>query len=146
MDGRHGGTPAWTHADSYLWYTIDILAAALSSTARSRPPVLAPFPPSFAPDEWMLAEGPVTLYELLAAGDGTYQRSTVLLTGSGRLGLGLLAGSLGASAIGNARRRARAADDAQVRWRPVDRGGGHDDGLLRPPALLNSERQPGVLT
>lgn len=126
MARRGSGAPRpapWTDDDTCLWHTLDILAAVVTGRPERRSAVLTTFPPRLGADERLLVEGPMTLHGLTTLGDGTYQHSTTLLTGTGRVGVGLAVGSLAASAIGNASRRRAAAAAATPMWRPIDRGG-----------------------
>lgn len=69
------------------------------------------------PGEIAFVSGPCRVLEMRAQGDGSYNTSTFIAGGTGTFGLAMLAGSIGGSAIGNARARSRAAADAQVTWR-----------------------------
>jgi hypothetical protein len=118
-----GDAGKWTEGDSAIWHTLDIVAATLTGRVVERPPILTPFPPSLGQHEKILVQGAVTLHECIAAGDGSYVHSTTFVGGSGVLGAALAVGSLAGSAAGNSRRRAAAAADATLKWRPVDGGG-----------------------
>lgn len=72
--------------------------------------------------EIALAAGTLHVDGFHAVGDGSYEHSTAFVWGTGRFGLALAAGTLAASAIGNAARRTQAAADAQEAWRPLFSG------------------------
>jgi hypothetical protein len=130
----------WSDADTALWHTLDILCAASTGRLAQRQPLLTQFPPQYAPDEIVLAQGHFRLAEHTAAGDGSYLHSTTVVGGTGGFGLALLAGTALASAAGNSRRRAEAAAAAARQWRQIDEGwlfvSSHGFYLQTPTALL----------
>ncbi|MGY1761466.1 hypothetical protein ACI79G_04120 [Geodermatophilus sp. SYSU D00779] len=94
-------------------------AAALAAYFRQggQPaPVAAPF--RMEPEEHCVAVAPVTVLQLVE-GDGTYVHKSGGYLGGGLVGLAALSA---ARAVGNARRRAKAARRATVGWRPVEHG------------------------
>jgi len=106
----------WLPADTALWTTCHIVF----DTIQGRRPeyrVDTPFP--LAGGEAALAAGSLVVDSFHAAGDGSYDRSSTFVWGTGLFGLALAAGTLAASAAGNASRRNRAAADAQHAWRPL---------------------------
>ncbi|KFF60266.1 hypothetical protein JF66_05480 [Cryobacterium sp. MLB-32] len=66
-----------------------------------------------------LAVGDLWVDSFHAAGDGSYDRASTFVWGTGVFGLALAAGTLAASAAGNASRRNQASADAQHAWRPL---------------------------
>jgi hypothetical protein len=109
----------WLPADTALWTTCHIV----SDTVRGRAPehrIETLFP--LLAGEIALAAGDLRADSFHAAGDGSYQRSTAFAFGTGLFGLALAAGTLAASASGNAARRNQAAADAQQAWRPAFAG------------------------
>lgn len=104
----------WLPADTALWTTCRIVA----DTLQNRPAehrALTLFPLSAG--EIALAAGELVADSFHAAGDGTYQRSSMFVVGTGLFGLALAAGTLAASAAENAARASQAAADAQPAWR-----------------------------
>ena len=105
----------WTATDTALWNTCRV-AYYLETTGQAPTvPVGTMFP--LVEGEGALAVGPLVVDEYKAAGDGSYQRSSFIAGGTGVFGLAMLAATAGGSAIGNANRRARAAQDAAAAWR-----------------------------
>lgn len=105
----------WTATDTALWNTCRVAYFVETTGQVPGPPVGTMFP--LVEGEIALAVGPLIVDEYRAAGDGTYQTSTFVAGGSGVFGLAMLAATAGGSAIGNANRRARAAQNAAVMWR-----------------------------
>ncbi|WP_158685307.1 hypothetical protein [Microbacterium halophytorum] len=110
---------AWTPADTAMWHTIAIVSD-LRGERIPRQRVSTLFP--LAPDELALATGPFQIDSMRALGDGSYVHDSSFVFGTGTIGLAMTAGTLIGSAAGNTQRRAQAAADAQVAWRP-DFGG-----------------------
>lgn len=105
----------WLPADTALWTTCHIVFDTVSEREPEHQ-ISTLFP--LAEGEVALAAGDLTVDSFHAAGDGSYEHSSTFLFGSGALGLALAAGTLAASASGNAKRRNQAAADAQLAWRP----------------------------
>lgn len=81
-------------------------------------------PPQRAPTIFVLPSGvvaftygPCRVFELRAAGDGSYQTSGSFAFGTGTLGLALVAGSMIGNAAANSRARSQAQANAQVVFR-----------------------------
>lgn len=105
----------WSQSDAALWHTCR-MAHELETTGRANGIQVGSLF-ALAPWERVLAAGELLVEEFRSAGDGSYQRSSLIAGGTGVFGVALLAGTLGGSAIGNARRRSRAAQDAMQAWR-----------------------------
>lgn len=73
------------------------------------------FSPGHERQAWVSA--PSRIFELRAAGNGTYNQSGGFVFGTGTLGMAMIAGSLIGNAISNSNARARALADAQVAFR-----------------------------
>lgn len=110
----------WTPTDTALWNTCRV-AYILEKTGETPQESVGTMFPLVA-GERALAVGPLIVDEYKAAGDGSYQTSTFVAGGTGVFGLAMLAATAGGSAIGNANRRARAAQDATLAWRPQTSG------------------------
>ena len=115
-------TPVWTHEELLLWETARVVGAIIRSEPVHGHP--APFAMHLAGDgsEGLLVASGFQRRWLGIAGDGTYRTSTTFVGGFSPLGVVLGAATLGASAVGNARRRAKAARAATECWRPLDQG------------------------
>jgi hypothetical protein len=117
----HGGAwpeqqePRWSPLDEHLLHTCDIVADVVEGRLDLRP--LVPTTARLARGDRALVVGPADRYTYRAVGDGSYQHSTFVAFGSPLF----LAGSLAASAIGNASRRRAAEFAAQPRWVPDGR-------------------------
>ncbi|WP_146069486.1 hypothetical protein [Cryobacterium sp. Y11] len=112
----HPRKRSWLPADTSLWTTCHIV----SDTVQGRTPehrIETLFP--LAGGEIALAAGNLFVDSFYAAGNGSYERSSTFVWGAGPFGLALAAGTLAASAAGNASRRNQAAADAQQAWRPL---------------------------
>ncbi|MEV1295208.1 hypothetical protein [Pseudonocardia sp. NPDC049635] len=106
-----------------LHYTSKIASHLFAN--RVPPPeieVRTDFAPMFAPNERIWVQGPYTLEEFSATGDGTYETRHTIVGGTGLLGMTMLAATLGASAAGNKRRRQQAAAAMVPHWHVVDQG------------------------
>jgi hypothetical protein len=104
--------PAWSPLDEYLWHTCEILADLVEGRLGQRP--LVPTTARLAPGDYAVAVGPALRFTWRATGDGSYQHSSMIAFGSPVF----IAGTLAASAIGNASRRRQAELAAQPRWVP----------------------------
>ncbi len=114
---------AWTSRDEILLYSCRIADTIRSGGDVSViPEVLAPFPPPLSPLERLWAAGPFTLLDFRTLGDGSWQTNSFLVGGTGKVGMGLLAGSLIGNAAARSRARSAAAADAVPRWVPIDQG------------------------
>lgn len=109
----------WMSADTALWQTCHI-AHDLTHGRAPEYRVDTLFP--LGPGEQAVAAGTLNVDAFYAIGDGSYTTSTTFAMGTGLFGLALAAGTLAASAAGNAASRNRAAADAQVTWRPLFNG------------------------
>jgi|JI10StandDraft_1071094.scaffolds.fasta_scaffold69824_2 hypothetical protein len=112
----------WTAHESMLWETARIVGAVLrGETLAGRP---TNFALSLSNDysEVVLASGTYERNWLGAIGDGTYRTNTTFVGGFSPMGIVLGGATLGGSALGNARRKSRAAADASIAWRPIDGG------------------------
>ncbi|MFD9904287.1 hypothetical protein [Streptomyces sp. NPDC059063] len=108
---RPDGQPvAWSALDDHLLYTCHLVSDLVEGRLGGRPPI--PTTARLEPGELSLAAGPAAQFAWRALGDGTYTHNSVFAFG----GPAFVAGSLAASALGNAARRRRAAADAQPRW------------------------------
>lgn len=108
-------TREWGQHDAAMWHTCR-MAYELETTGETNPLAAATlFPLSFG--ESALASGELLVEEYRSAGDGSYQRSNLIAGGTGLFGAAMLAGTITGSAIGNARRRSQAAQDAVQTWR-----------------------------
>lgn len=106
----------WLPADTALWTTCHIVADTVHGRLpEHRIDTLFPLTGS----EVALAAGNLYVDAFRAIGDGSYERSSTFAWGTGAFGLALAAGTIAASAAGNASRRKRAAADAQEAWRPL---------------------------
>lgn len=81
------------------------------------PPVRAQTMFRIPPGTVVFVGAPVRVFELRAAGDGTYTKSGGFVFGTGTLGLAMIAGSLAYNASANSSARRRAQQDAQVVFR-----------------------------
>lgn len=106
-------------ADSALWTTCKIVSAL---RRREIPDVRVATLFPLNENEIAFAEGPVHVDEFTTAGNGSYVTRTTFVGGTGLFGLALGAATLGASAAGNASRRAAAQAAATAQWRPVVQG------------------------
>lgn len=115
----------WSTDELLLWETARIVGAV----ARGEPVTGQPahFALNLSGDgtEGLLASVAYERKWLGAVGDGTYRTSTTFVGGFSPLGVVLGAATLGASAAGNARRRAEASRSAAECWRPCDQGTVH---------------------
>lgn len=123
------GAISWSHHDTAVWHACDIANALIAGRIHDRPVVATPFRPHLGPrhphpdnQERVLAQGGFELLTHRPVGDGSYVHDGGFFLAAGRGGLGLSAGVLAGRAIGNARRRARAAADTVPRWVPDDAG------------------------
>jgi len=110
------GARVWLPADTALWTSCHIVF----DTVHGRVPehrIDTLFP--LGQGETALAAGDLFVDSFYAAGDGSYDRSTTFAFGTGVFGLAIAAGTLAASAAGNASRRSQAAANAQQAWRPL---------------------------
>ncbi|PYI69091.1 hypothetical protein CVV68_04715 [Arthrobacter livingstonensis] len=106
-----------------MWKTAELAAAVLKSGLASHPTVAVPFALRFGGnDEGIYAHGPFQLLEFRANGDGSYVHNTSVVAATGRGAVPFMLGFAATQAIGNASRRSRAANLAQQRWQPIDRG------------------------
>lgn len=117
-----GASGDWTARDSVLFASCEILVAATTGRLDERPVLAHSFALQFAHDERLLATGSYQLHWWGASGDGTYEKRTTIVGGTGIIGMGLLGATAIGSAVGNANRRSRAAAEAMAQWRPVDGG------------------------
>lgn len=113
----------WTWFDDALLHSCYVVSAFRDG----RPDLVvsdisASFPPSLGQHERLLVHGAFSLSDHQAAGDGTYMHDSGFFFASGGAGLAVTGVVAGARAIGNASRRARAAQDAVPRWIEIDRG------------------------
>lgn len=120
---------AWSQHDTAVWHACDIASALLMARIHERTVIATPFRPHLgsqesplAGEERVLALGGFELLTHRAVGDGSYVHDGGFFLAAGRGGLGLSAGVLAGRAIGNSRRRARAAADTVPRWVPDDGG------------------------
>jgi hypothetical protein len=112
----------WTEHERALWRTCEILVG-LGRTGRWPDPIPTAFARQISSDEHVVAWSEFERGWYGAIGDGSYQSSTFVAGGFSPLGVMLGAATLGASALGNSSRKARARKDAQQQWRRFD--GGH---------------------
>jgi hypothetical protein len=115
----------WTEHEVMLWETARVVAAVMrEEPLQARP---CNFALSLSPDfsEVLLVTGGYSRQWLGALGDGSYQTSTTMVGGFGPAGIALAAATLGGSALGNARRKSKAAAAASVAWRDMDHGAIH---------------------
>lgn len=122
--GNERSEPAWTYRDEALIFTLRAVAAVSSG----RPDQLAVVPTNFAiehADERVIVTGPYAQDWYGAIGDGSYQRSSFIAFGSGRLGASVLAASVLGSAMSNRRAERNARAAAADAWRHVDDGHVH---------------------
>lgn len=110
-----------TPHDVAIWRTINANRAIDRDELHLFPREHAPFPPA-NPSEYLLAHGQFVLSAHMAVGDGTYYQDNSFFFATGALGLALTAGLMAGRAAGNSHRRVQAAQDAQKRWREIDRG------------------------
>lgn len=116
---RKGGGRQWLPADSALWHTLDIVST-IQQRNIPRQRVATVFP--LKENEIALTSGNFNIDSMRAIGDGSYVHNSSFVFGTGLIGAALTVGTLTASAAGNASRRAAAAADAQVTWRPAFQG------------------------
>ncbi|WP_326566010.1 hypothetical protein VSH64_29580 [Amycolatopsis rhabdoformis] len=115
--------PPWTQRDEVLRYTCHLaMLMGQGHDLGHLQEVLAPFPPTNARDERLLAAGPFVLSDFRALGDGSWNVSTPFVFGTGALGVGLVAGSLVGGAVAKSRARNAAAANAVPRWVPIEQG------------------------
>ncbi len=114
---------SWTSRDEILLYRCRIADTIRSgSDLRAIPEVLAPFPPPFNCHERLWAAGPFTLLDFRTMGDGSWGTNSFIVGGTGKVGMGRLAGSLTGNAAARSRARNTAAANAVPRWVPIDHG------------------------
>jgi len=120
---KQNAVGSWTARDDVLLHTCRIAATVASGNGLERiPEILTSFPPSLGPDERLWASAPYIACEFRALGDGSWQTSSMLVAGTGTLGVSLAVGSLVAGAISRSKARDRAAADAVPRWVPAHQG------------------------
>ncbi|RJT89055.1 hypothetical protein D6T64_08040 [Cryobacterium melibiosiphilum] len=106
----------WLPADTALWTTCHIVFDTVNGhVPQHRIDTLFPL----TDGEVAVTAGNLFVDSFHAAGDGSYNRSSTFVWGTGAFGLALAAGTLAASAAGNASRRNQAAADAQEAWRSL---------------------------
>jgi hypothetical protein len=112
----------WTEHEVMLWETARIVGAILRGETLSSKH--CNFALSLSDDfsEALLATGGFQRDWLGAIGDGTYRTNTTVVGGFSPVGVMLGAATLGASALGNASRKSKAAADASIVWRQLDSG------------------------
>lgn len=105
-----------------LVHTLMIADCLLRGTLDDRPFLASRFALTY-PGERVLGVGPYDLRWWGAVGDGSWSiGGSTFVAGTGRLGMGLVAGSLIVNQRAKSRARAAAAADATLQWRPVDQG------------------------
>jgi hypothetical protein len=115
----------WSEHDSCLWHTCRIVAATVDGSLSQIPPQPTSLTPRFDPAlEVMLVNGTFSLNTWGSAGGGV-ERSTGFFVATGRAGLTVTAGHMGAQAMSNARRKRQAAADETPRWMQTQWGSLH---------------------
>lgn len=122
--GQHAAGPQidWTSYESMLWETARVVGAVLRNEELPYKPCNFALSLGSGYDEVLIASAPFCRDWLGAIGNGDYQKSTTFVGGFSPVGVMLGAATLGASAIGNARRKSAAAAAASVVWRQLDAG------------------------
>lgn len=104
----------WTKQDQAILVSCQIIG----DICRGRvPPMRAQTMFALPPDAVAFVSGPARIFELRAAGDGSYTTNGSFVFGTGRLGMAMMAGSLIGNAVANSRARSQAMADAQVAFR-----------------------------
>lgn len=111
----------WTDHECALWRTCEIVRDVVEHDAWPEA-IPVGFARQIAHDEWIFLHGDYRRSWHGSAGDGSYQKSTFFLGGFSPMGIALGAATLGASAMGNSSRKARARREATEQWRPFDAG------------------------
>lgn len=111
-----------TAHDVAIWHTCQINELLDAGASDAWPALRTSFAPVHAPDEHVFANGPFSLYDFGADGDGSYAHDGGFFFATGGVGLALTAGLAAGRAIGNSRRRRAAIRAAQPSWREIDRG------------------------
>ncbi|MDF8265170.1 hypothetical protein [Luteipulveratus flavus] len=112
--------PDLSNLDAAIWHTVDINAALDQGSLHRRPRLATTFP--LLDGERVLAQGSFTLYDFLAAGDGTYMHNSSFFYARGGLGAALTLGVAASQIAGNSRRKRAAAAAAVPRWTPISSG------------------------
>ena len=111
----------WSAHESALWWTCNFVRD-LTRSGRLPPPVPVTFAMQQAEDEFVYQWGNYHRSWFGAQGRAGYRRSFLFAGGFSPLGMGLGALTLGASAVLNASRKARARQAATPMWRLSDSG------------------------
>ena len=107
----------WTHHDTALWHTCDILNKVRQKQVSALPLLSVSFGLQLGGRaERVVASGRFRRAAWTAISDGSYMRNESVFVATGGAGIALTAAFLGGRAIGNARRKRRARDEAMPRW------------------------------
>lgn len=132
---------SWTHRDSVLFASCQIIADLRAGRIASRPQLAHTFTLSLGGDnERLLASGNYLLDWWGRTGNGSYSTSSFIAGGTGALGIGLLAATAISSSSRNSAARSNAAAAATVMW-PARRRQHRSHHELR---LLPHRRTPRI--
>ncbi len=111
----------WSAHESALWWTCNVVRD-LTRSGRLPAPIPVAFAKQLGQDEFVYQWGSYDRSWFGAAGSADYRESWLVAGGLSPMGMRMGVLTLGASAILNARRRARAEQAATPQWRPEGSG------------------------